>query len=225
MYVWQDHRPSSMTGPSQGSACLCCLSATWHTAESPPHPLPDHLSPAWIAEFPGLPSAHVCRCACVCTCVCLPRVLRVSIHTPHAKPLCIFSHVVFSTFRNSCRGRWEVVKCKQPCGSRAQGRSSVAPTQPQHPGSEMRWAAQRHLPGRWWETQRPASHSSLERNHLPRGQEQAPSLLLQQPVQPRVPRVQTSGPDVGAEKSSVNGTASGFLSPATYQLYSLCQIL
>lgn len=122
MYVWQDHSPSSVTGSSQDSACPCCLSTHIAHGRIPPT-LPDHRSPARVAECSRLPSARGCACARV---FALSFICQCTQH-PHSKPLCILSHVVFPTFRNSCRGRWEVVKCKEACRSLARGRPPTAP--------------------------------------------------------------------------------------------------
>lgn len=126
----------------------------------------------------------------------------VSVHThPHAKPLCILSHGCFPTFRNSCRGRWEVVKCKQAYHSPAQGRDGASSrSPPQHPGSRGRWA--KSPSGQ-------VSGTCLEggRTHRPGTREWAPG-----------PR-----PDLRTKKRDVNGTTPelGWI-PVSCRLPAMC---
>ena len=70
MYVWQDPSPSSVTGPSQDSACPCCLSTHIAHGRTPPLFLTAAHRPGWLST-PGSP-LHVDAGVHVCVHVCLP---------------------------------------------------------------------------------------------------------------------------------------------------------
>lgn len=140
--------------------------------------------------------------ACVHVCLFALSFKCQRTHThPHAKPLCILSHVVFPTFRNSCRRRWAA---GVPLPSSIEGGLLLLPSQPQCPGRGMKWA--KNTPGQLrgiglgsGGDTAPTFPSSLLGSHLLKGQERAPSPLLQQPVWPRVPgwaRASSGGQEV-----------------------------
>lgn len=121
--------------------------------QGPPPPL------LTTGHWLGWPRSWAPLCACLQVCVCVHTCLFALSSTcqyihPHVKPLCISSHGYFPTFRNNCRGRWEVVKCKQACHFPAQGRVPPLPVLPSswkwdEVGEGSPWLAERHLPGRW----------------------------------------------------------------------------
>lgn len=163
--------------------------------------------------------------ACVHVCLFALSFKCQRTHThPHAKPLCILSHVVFPTFRNSCRRRWAA---GVPLPSSIEGGLLLLPSQPQCPGRGMKWA--KNTPGQLrgiglgsGGDTAPTFPSSLLGSHLLRGKKGHPARCFSSQYGPECQG--GLGPVLGAKKYSVNGRTSGFLCPATYQLCGLSQI-